>query len=287
MKPLSRRPTYSDPDTTALPWDQGSRSSSVSGHTNDRALIPSLDWSRVCHHLPDTRRVRIDINGCFAGSPLCVAEAVAEFAVGWSFVHGFFSAPSDLKNVTASAQRVSIMVEGGADLDRRRIEAIGWSDDVVRGPQGPRIGEFGSGRATKAAPFIDDLDVLAACERVYRRFDADGSRFGYVHAALSTAEDLVCIGRDLSTEGAGTKILGWALRHGGDLETSMLVVRGAVDASLVSAVARAGVAVVVTDAVPTRSAVRMAGATCTTILGLALSHRRALFADGGHICMVS
>ncbi len=175
------------------------------------------------------------------------------------------------------------MVESGADLDRRRYEAIGWIDDVDGAPQSSWDGVTLSGRSPRAVSFIEDMDVLAASERVFGRFDADGSRFGFVHAALVTADEVVCLSRDLTPEAAATKIVGWALRGRQDVTSSLLVVRGVVDAPLIHAVARAGFPIVVTDMVPTRTAVAVAGTTCTTILGLALSHRRALFADGGHI----
>ena len=282
-KPLVRhriRPGASD---VTLPWDRSAGDVSDDSDVTDRVLIPTLAWSRVCRYLPDVRRVRIDINGCLAGSPSCVPEATAEYAVGWAFAHKFFVLPSELGRVSSNSGGVSIMVQSGADLDRRRYEAIGWIDDADRALQSPRDGEALSRRLPRAVSFIDDMDVLSVCERVYARFDADGSRFGFVHAALVTGDEVVCVSRDLTPEAAATKIIGWALRREEDLTTSMLVMRGVLDAPLVQAVARAGFPIVVTDVVPTRSAMALAGTTCTTIVGLALSHRRALFADGGHI----
>jgi len=229
------------------------------------------------------RRIRIDINGCLAGSPPCVPEAIVEYAIGWAFANRFFDAPSELGKITSTSERVSMMVESGADLDRRRYEAIGWIDEADRELHATWEGDGRSARAPRAVSFVDDLDVLTACERVYQRFDADGTRFGFIHAAMVTDDAIVCVARDLTTEAAATKILGWALQGSEDLADSMLVVRGVVDAPLIRAVSRAGITVVITDAVPTRSAVALARATCMTILGLALSHRRALFTDGGQI----
>jgi len=283
MKPLIRHSKEPGIDPFVLPWDRGTAGSPNSSSSIDRTLIPRLDWSRVCHHLPDLRRIRIDINGCHAGSPLCVAEAIVEFAVGWAFFHRFFSEAAELGKVTSSSQRVSIMVESGIDLDRRRFEAMGWTDGGAGELRQPGMGEFRSARTPRAVPVIDDLDALSVCERVFHRFDTDGANVGYVHAALANEHQIMCIARDVSAEAAAAKIVGWALQVEGDLGASMLIVRGVVDAPLIHGAARAGVAIVATDAVPSRSAVELAGETCTTVLGLALSHRRALFADGGHI----
>lgn len=283
MKPSLRTPMEADADPSILPWDRISSTSPISSHSFHRALIPRLDRSGVCHHLPDVRRLRIDINGCHAGSPLCVADALVEFAVGWAFFNRFFAASCEVGKITSSSHRVSIMVESGADLDRRRNESIGWIDETEQVFRSPWIEELRSARAPRAVPVFDELDALSVCERVFRGFDADGAGLGYVHAALATQDETVCIARDVTVEAAAAKILGWALRDGGELGSSMLIARGIIDAALIGAASRAGVVVVATDAVPTRSAVELAGETCTTILGLALSHRRALFADGGHI----
>lgn len=285
-KPLVRRKVNVDPDAGTLPWDHGHDGAAVAADSRECALIPGLEWSRVSHHLPDLRRLRIDINGCLAGSPTCVPEAIEEFAVGWAFANRFFTLPTELGRVTSTSAGVSMMVESGCDLDRRRYEAIGWISEINDAEGELRSAGDNDGRSDRAplaAAFIDDLDVLTVAERVFRRFDADGARLGFVHAAIVTDENIVCVARDVTTDAAATKMLGWALRSGAELATSVLVVRGVVDAPLVRAVGRAGISVVVTDAVPTRSAVKLAGATCTTILGLVLSHRRALFADGGQI----
>lgn len=282
-KPLVRKPIGPGGDDETLPWDRGRDEGPSEPDSGNRALIPSLEWSRVCHHLPDMRRIRIDINGCLAGSPSCVPEAIEEYAVGWAFANRFFACSSELGRVTSSPAGVSMMLESGCDLDRRRYEAIGWIDEADRELRSEWDGDARSARAPRAVSFIDDLTLLSAAERVFGRFDADGTRFGFVHAAMVTREDIVCVARDLTTEAAATKILGWALRTGEDLAMSILVVRGVVDAPLVRAVDRSGITIIVTDAVPTRLAVEESIASCTTILGLALSHRRALFADGGQI----
>ncbi|CAA9583132.1 MAG: hypothetical protein AVDCRST_MAG87-3615 [uncultured Thermomicrobiales bacterium] len=281
-EPLVRHRKGPASDSATLPWDTTLNIAVDESNPAGRSLIPTLAAARVCRHLPEVRRIRIDINGCLAGSPSCVPEAMVEYAVGWAFANKFFAMPSELGRISSTRNGVSIMVESGADLDRRRYEAIGWIDDGDRAVQLSH-GDALSGRSPRAVSFIEDLDLLMVCERVYGRFDVDGSRFGFVHAALVTGDEIVCVARDLTPEAAATKIVGWALRGNMDLTSSLLVMRGVVDAPLIHAVARAGLSIVVTDMVPTRSAVAMAGTTCTTILGLALSHRRALFANGGHI----
>jgi formate dehydrogenase accessory protein FdhD len=130
---------------------------------------------------------------------------------------------------------------------------------------------------------ISALDLIATCKTAFARFDEDGAAAGYVHAALANADDVLCIARDGDGRTAATKILGWAVTNPEDTECSILITRGILDADIVDAAARAGIPIVATDSIPTATAMATAGTTCTTLLGLVRSHRRALFVDAGHV----
>jgi len=242
-------------------------------------VLPRLDAGKLARHLPAVRRVRIEVNGILAGVPTVIPDALTEFAIGWAFLHRFFNHGFELGKVSTTSSRVSLMVDSGVDLDRRAYETIGWiapADAIVDEGTGR------SGRPPRAVPVMSGLDAVATCKAAFDRFEEDGARAGYLHAGLATADDVLCIARDLSPEAAACKVLGWALSSGADCASSMLAVRGVVGHLVVDAASRAGIPVVATDAVPTADAIATAEATCTTIIGLALSHRRGLFADGGH-----
>ncbi|MDQ3655914.1 MAG: formate dehydrogenase accessory sulfurtransferase FdhD [Chloroflexota bacterium] len=243
-------------------------------------VLPRLDVEKLKRHLPECRRVRIEINGVLAGTPVVVPDAVSEFAIGWAFVHRFFLTADQLTKVSSTASHVSLMIDGGVDLDRARYEAIGWisRQDLEIEAVGHR-----SSRPPRAVMVMTEMDAIASCRRSFERFDDDGARAGYRHVALVTADDILCIARDVVSDAAAAKVLGWALPNNIDCTASMLVVRGILDAPMVESAARARIPVVATDAVPTAAAIASAEASCTSIVGLALSHRRGLFADGGHL----
>ena len=243
-------------------------------------VLPRLDNRKLKRHLPDPRRIRIEINGILAGAPIALPDAVSEFAVGWAFTHRFFSTPDQLGKISATSGHVSIMIDSGADLDRLKYEAIGWipREDVEVDRLAGR-----SARTPKSVSVMTEMDAIATCQKVFERFDADGAKAGYRHAALATADEVVCIARDMAADAAAAKVLGWALSTNADCAGSILVVRGILDDQLVDAAARARIPIVATDAVPTPAAIASAGVSCTSILGLALSFRRGLFADGGHL----
>lgn len=243
-------------------------------------VLPRLDVSRLKRHLPECRRVRIEINGVLAGAPVMVPDAVSEFAIGWAFIHRFFQRSDQVTKISSTASHVSLMVEGGVDLDRVRYEAIGWipRDDLDTDAAGAV-----SARPPRSVAVMTEMDAISTCQLAFARFDEDGARAGYRHVALATADDILCMARDVVSESAAAKVLGWALPNGIDCTASVLVVRGILDAPMVECAARANIPIVATDAVPTAAAIAAAETSCTSILGLALSHRRGLFNDGGHL----
>ncbi len=243
-------------------------------------VVPRLDVQKLARHLPECRRIRIEVNGVLAGTPTVVPDAVREFAIGWAFHHRFFQVADQVTHVSSSAHHVSLMIDGGADLDRLRYEAIGW---IARRDDDAESGDMRSTRPPRAVSVMSEMDAISTCRRAFDRFEDDGARAGYRHVALASADDILCIARDVVNESAAAKVLGWAVPNLIDLDGSLLIVRGILDAPLVESAARAGIPIVATDAVPTASAVAAAERSCTSLLGLALSHRRGLFADGGHL----
>lgn len=211
---------------------------------------------------------------------MTVPDAVREFAIGWAFMQRFFSKPEQLGKISSTASHVSIMVESGADIERMKYESIGW---IPRNDLEEELASEHSARAPRSVTIVAELDAIATCRSVFEQFESDGARAGYMHAALANADDVLCVARDTETIAATQKVLGWALSSDTDFSGSILVVRGILEAEIVESAARAGIPIVATDAVPTFDAITAAQLTCTSILGLALSHRRGLFADGGHL----
>lgn len=235
---------------------------------------------RVLRRLaPDVRMVRIEVNGHLAGASECLAEASREFAIGWAFMHRFFSDPADLGTVSGSSGRVAIMLDSGEDLDRLRRIAAGWESPDDDGDAGTAA----SSRPPRTVPFVSQDDAISVAERTFARFDVDGRNSGLACAALAQGDVLVVIARDICTRGAVAKILGWRMAGDADVSDSILIVSGLVDDLVVEGASRAGIGAVITDAEPTAAAIRRANMLGTTILGLVMSHRRSFFADGGHV----
>ena len=243
-------------------------------------VLPRLDVQKLNRYLPRRHGIRIEINGVLAGTPMAVPDAVTEFAIGWAFMNRFFSEPEQIGRTSATASHVSLMLDGGADLERLKYEAIGW---IPRADHAMGQDADVSERRARSVAVMSELDAIASSKATFERFDRDGAKAGYLHAGLATGDDVACIARDLESSAAVAKVLGWALTSACERSESMLVVRGVLDVNVVEAASRAGIPIVATDAVPTVGAIEAADLCCVSILGLAQSHRRGLFVDGGHL----
>jgi formate dehydrogenase accessory protein FdhD len=225
--------------------------------------------------LPKESSLHIEVNGVLAGAVNCLPDAPAELALGWAFMHGFFGANDTIDSITEDEDRVSLMVQTVSDVDRRRIEAVGW---VERSPA-PDARDL-----VQRDPFAIHIDVLMDVVRTgIKAMTADRARDGYVHAAIASDTSIHCVARDQSAELAVSKVVGWMLRDGRELDSHILLVRGMVDRAIVSAASRLGVPVLATTGVLTAPAFREATGEGMSVVGMVGSSRPGLLVDGGHV----
>lgn len=228
----------------------------------------------VVRELPDERLVRIDVNGCLAGTVLAVPDAPRELAAGWAFIHGFFDDPCELGRITIDRDRVSLMVESGEDIDRRRLEAVGWAEP----------GPYSTPESTERESFrIGEVRLADLVDATWNAFRRDGGSDGYLHAGVATCTEIRCIARDRTSDIAAAKVLGWMLLDRTDEAASVLLVRGIVGRQLVEAAARIGIALIVTSAILTAEAFRAATGLSMSVIGMATARSMGLLVDGGHI----
>jgi len=225
--------------------------------------------------LLEERLMRIDVNGCLAGAVQAIADAPRELAVGWAFINGFFELTDAIGQVTACDGRISIMLDGGEDIDRRRVEAVGWLD--------PRISESGTPIPADRPFTLTERQLLGLVDEAFRQFRADGARAGYVHAAVASADAVHCVARDVHRDLAVAKVIGWTLLEGREHQTDILIVRDVVGVATVRAAVRRGISLVIGGGVPTAPAERIARRAAISIVGMATSPSPGLFGDGGHV----
>lgn len=229
----------------------------------------------VIAELPGESILRIEVNGELAGAARCFADAPGEFSLGWAFMHGFFDPSDTIDSVTVHQDRVSLMIQTQVDVRRRRLQAVGWTDE--HDPSEP-IGTL------RQAPFVVHADILMDIVReAFGVMARDRSRDGFVHAAAASETDIHCVARDIDTESAVAKILGWMLRDGRRVDTPMLIVRGMMNRMVVDAAGRLGVSLLATSAIPTADAFREAIGREITVLGMAASQHPGLLVDAGHV----
>lgn len=238
------------------------------------ARVLSRFSPEVVRELPDERYLRVEVNGCLAGSLLAIPDAPRELATGWAYMHGFFDQPENVNHVSVSGDRASIMVEGGEDIDRRRLEAVGWMDAPPLASRDPLDNE----------PFLIGTDQLVdLIDATWQTFRRDGGGEGYLHAAAASASEVLCVARDRTVDMAAAKVIGWALLADTRPDMPVMLVRGIVGRRVIEAAASAGVSLMVTSAVPTADGFRAAMGLSMSIVGVAIRQTMGLLVDGGHI----
>jgi formate dehydrogenase accessory protein FdhD len=229
----------------------------------------------VVAELPDESALHVEINGILAGVIHCIPDAPSALAVGWAFMHGFFAPEDSIGSVTVHDDRVSLMVASGCDIDARRVEAVGWRESSGPADVSPEPGR---------EPFIIHGEVLIEQVREALKVMArDRSRDGFVHAAIMSDSAIHCVARDLTTEAAVAKVLGWLIRDGQELDTPILFVRGMVDRKIVASAGSLGMSLIATSGVPTADAFREATGREISLLGMATNQRPGLLVDAGHV----
>lgn len=230
----------------------------------------------VIRMLPEQRRLRIDVNGVFAGSILAVPDCPRELAVGWAFMHGFFEVDDVPDCVTVDGDRISVMVASGEDIDRRRLEAVGWAEAQ---PMDRRD-------TNRDEPFVlDAADLLDILDAAWHAFRHDGSGEGYVHAATASTDQVDCVARDTGIHMAAAKVFGWMVLDSQVLPPPVLILNGQVDRQVVDVAAGLGMEVIATSGMPTADAFRAATGHGLSMVGMATSRAARLLVDAGHVTL--
>lgn len=227
----------------------------------------------VIRELPDERLIRIEINGCHAGSVPAITDAPEELALGWAMMHGFLGPGDTPACLTASADRVSIMVANGEDIDRRRLDAVGWVDAEPYSEPGLDPVMFS----------LSNDDLLTLIDRCWAAFRHDDGGDGYHQAAIASTGSVLCIARDRQVDLAVAKVLGWLFRAGGDTDAAVLLVRGMVGRLVVESAARMSLGLVITSGVPTAEACRAAQGAGLTLVGMATGTTVGVLVENGHL----
>ena len=265
VRPKSPKDEQGNPSTA------GSTPSIRHQHEYPRRLVPIC--SDIIQVLPDEHLFRIEINGSLAGTVLAIPDAPRELAAGWAFMYGFFDARTDVGRISVEGDRISVMVSSGVDVNRKRLETVGWVEPSSPTDVDPSRDQF----------TMSETDLVDLIDTSWKAFRQDGGTDGFLHVAVSSGNRISCIARDRTIDVAAAKVLGWSLLTDQEQQPSVLITRGIVGRRLVEAASRLGISVIVTSAIPTIEAYRAAAGLSLTLIGMAMSKLIGLLIDGGHI----
>ena len=207
----------------------------------------------------------------------CTPDLLRELVVGRLFSEGFIASVDDLDSVDFDNEGTRAQVR----FAKRRRDAAGVAVVPTYGVPGRPFapGEDRS-RVTPIPWRVDDLFVLA---REFAKDTPVHSATGGAHSCYLAqgAEVLFCC-EDLGRHNALDKVIGWALLSEIDLTRSLVFSSGRIPADMVGKVIRSGVPLLVTKAVPTDLAVRMARDARLTLICQAHPDSLKVFNDPQH-----
>ncbi len=232
----------------------------------------------VARELDAEMTLAIEINGVPVTSLVCLDSALAELGAGWAFIHRFLESPADFSRTTVTANRASVMMHGGRDIEQHL--------NVMTGAQHGRQSVPDPWPRDEAWSIADDVlrDILREAWRVFRH---DRMAEGSVHAALASAAGLEVVAFDLTAENAVAKVLGWSLQSGVYPTHEILIVNGLVTRAIVDAAVRIGVLIIATPHVATNDAWRAAHLAGISIVGYMRHRTVGLFHDAGLVVLDS
>lgn len=233
-------------------------------------LRPTID------ELAEEQSLAVEVNGRHVATLLCSPAGSNELALGWAFAQGYFDDFAQVQRLTPYRDRVSLMIDrpGTGGESWRSAVASGFDAASIRTPRTTSD----TGDAESTGPHFDRVRFLAVVEHVFARFRADAAAESVHHAAVTDADQLCAVSRDVCRHNAVDKVIGWTLSQRRDPSQLILCLSGRVSADLAYKASRAGFAIVASRALPTCEAVELAHAARITLVGRVLEPQRAIYA---------
>jgi FdhD protein len=235
-----------------------------------------LDFHPALDELPEEHLLTIEVNGRPVAAFVCSPLAIRELAIGWIFSRGLIEDAGGIGRISEFPGRVSIMVDDATELPK--CDSLNPGRQSASSPA-PLV-DLAIDPAERAGWTVDRERFLTVAESLFTRLQNDGAA-DVNHFAAATDGAAVCIAaRDLSTQNAVDKVIGWTVLQEQDRSQLMLCVTGQLNAAIVSNAWRAGFPLIASTCAPTADAVDVAEAAGMTIVGRVLQPERAVYAHG-------
>ena len=231
-------------------------------HAPDEAGAPS-DACPCSAQIPVEHVLEVRTRGCSFIRITCTPVRLVELVVGRLFTEGMISSVDDIVSVDISEDlSVVDVVFASEELPMRsrrgEVDVVVTYGDIGRPvSEGERGAGIAEARSRTEAPWsVDEVFSLA---RIFAQdTPIHTATYGAHSCYMAVAGELKYCCEDLGRHNALDKVIGSALLAGDDLSRALVFSSGRIPADMIGKVIRAGVPVLVTKAVPTDLAVRMA-----------------------------
>jgi FdhD protein len=221
----------------------------------------------------------IKLNGREIVTMLCSPDAVAELAAGYLQSEGLLTPASDIQNIVAEDDTVSVTAGNVASTDvtpRKLVYSSGGKG--VKTPDDQTTLPSVNTNIELSAPAI--LRAMGEFQQRAATFQATG---GTHSAALWDGREILIFREDIGRHNALDKVFGECLIKNIDTTDKAIITSGRVSSEILLKVARRRVPALLSKSAPTDAGVRLAGELGLTLVGFARGDRLNIYAGGERI----
>lgn len=232
----------------------------------------SKGWKKVSAYLPEEIELMIRVNGQELVTISCTPVKLNLLVLGFLYSEGIITGIDDIAFIRLCEEEPLADVrlsDSGRSLPTRRRITSGCGAGVTFASQAERV---------NSDLLVTPADILALMER-FRKSMVLYRISGSVHtSALSDTRRLITTAEDIGRHNTLDKIQGECLLRSIKTEGRLLLTTGRVSAGMLLKAARMVIPVVVSQRLPTKSAVSLAQQLNITLVGRARAGRLSVFA---------
>lgn len=210
--------------------------------------------------------LELKINETITRSLSGITDSLKEFITGYMLAEGLIGSIEDIKSLKIDGNKVE------AEIDTKKIEenkekAILCSDSS--GGLRRRIGHVDSVESDLTVSKDEIIKNMTKLTKNAKIWQATGG----CHVAAIVSEDKFIVKEDVSRHVAVDKAIGAGAYEGLDFSKSYIIYSGRMPADMVVKVARVGIPILISNASPANSGIRIAKEGNITLVGFVRSNR--------------
>lgn len=216
---------------------------------------------------------------------LCSPVNLKYLAVGFLFSEGLLESKGEIKKIIADERKGIVWIETkgdkgvGSDVLNRRFITSGCG----RGASFYSIADAQNMRKVESHVEVSSGEVFALVDEFQHHSEVYKATHGVHSAALCDRNTILIFSEDIGRHNALDKIFGECILKDMPTDDRIIIVSGRISSEMLLKVARRGIPVIVSIAVPTNAGVKLAADLGITLIGFVRGKRMNIYAGAWRI----